>query len=922
MAALPRCLCLILTLWMVGSRPPATIRIGSTDSDPWWGTKEAREIRQAAERFRAARNFAAAEAADQHGLDLARQRHDDRAAFVYLASIGAGRLLQSQYRSALEVLLEARDLAERANNATELGAIAVNLSSLYLQVWDVDSARRIAEEGLAKGGSLPRAYFRLPLLMQLGRVHQSIGDNRAPAFFVSAVEEARVEGNTAQEARSWDMLGEERQRTGDLWTADADFTEAFRLRVLADRADLGFSYARLGAIRLAESGCGNDQSGSIDGRNACRNSQNDGEKDYKHRELNDAEGFTERALEASGEGAAGLPAYLLLHQRGQINLAKGDMRRALRDFSAALVKAEQWRHGVLPARQSLISANTELEKRIFSSYIETSASESLRTGDVRLASESFQAVERNRAASLRESIDFSGIWRETLGPDYKQALSELRTAEAALARGDGRAGEAASRLKLNIAEMESRAGASFPENEAENFLRRNSLIHFQEGLSTETLLLSLHVGERESYLWAVTSRTLSLHRLPAAAQIRSDIARFRDAVRSGAERRESPSKAPTGRTLVGRGFRKEYESEHIGERLYAELFGALSRGEANKREWLLSLDDALFELPFAALLTERKDGNVRYLIEEHSVQVVPGAMFLARSQARIPDSPQRDPSEWFMGLGDPIYNTADSRWAGAGRQFTFGGWFAHAGTVGSQRTTGRQPGAQLSRLVGSAAEVESSARSWTAVSGTAPASISPSRILALSSSTSSAAFSSARTSASLLEGVNARRDDFLAMAARRPAIIHLATHILTPAVAPNGTSAITSSRSEGLIAFGLGSTGEVEVLSGAEIALLEVPGAVVAMSGCASGAGDIRAGAGLLGLTRAWQMAGARAVISTAWPVEDNTGELFGAFYHHLRELPPSEALRQSQIEMLRSGTWRSAPGYWASYQVTGGASQ
>jgi CHAT domain-containing protein len=912
MAALPRCLCLILTLWMVGSRPPATIRIGSTDSDPWWGTKEAREIRQAAERFRAARNFAAAEAADRHGLDLARQRHDDRAAFVYLASIGAGRLLQSQYRSALEALLEARDLAERANNPTELGAVAVNLSSLYLQVWDVDSARRIAEEGLAKGGSLPRAYFRLPLLMQLGRVHQSLGDNRASDFFVRAVEEARVEGDTAQEARSWDMLGEERQRTGDLWTADADFTEAFRLRVLADRGDLGFSYARLGAIRLAESGCGNDPARSIDGRNVCRNSQNNGENYYTIRELNDAEGFTERALEASRRGAAGWPVYLLLHQRGQIRLVKGDTRRALQDFSAALDQAEQWRRGVLPARQSLIAANTELEKRIFRSFIETSARESLRTGDARLASESFQAVERNRAASLRESIDFSGIWRETLGPDYKQALNELRTTEAALARGDGRAGEAASRLKLNIAEMESRAGASFPENEAENFLRRNSLIHFQEGLGRETLLLSLHVGERESYLWAVTSQTLSLHRLPAAAQIRSDIARFRDAVRSGAVRRESRSKAPTGRTLVGRGFRKEYESEHIGERLYAELFGALSRGEANKREWLLSLDDALFELPFAALLTERKDGNVTYLIEEHSVQVVPGAMFLARSQARIPDSPRRDPSEWFMGLGDPIYNTADSRWTGAGRRSTFGGWFAHAGAAGSQRTTVGQPGAQLSRLVGSAAEVESSARSWTAVSGTAPLSMS------VSSSTSS----SGRTFASLLEGVNARRDDFLAMAARRPAIIHLATHILTPAVAPDGTSVVASNRVEGLIAFGLGSTGEVEVLSAADIALLEVPGAVVAMSGCASGAGDIQAGAGLLGLTRAWQMAGARAVISTAWPVEDTTGELFGAFYHHLRELPPSEALRQSQIEMLRSGTWRSAPSYWASYQVTGGASQ
>jgi hypothetical protein len=50
----------------------------------------------------------------------------------------------------------------------------------------------------------------------------------------------------------------------------------------------------------------------------------------------------------------------------------------------------------------------------------------------------------------------------------------------AFARGDGSAGETAARLKLKLAEMESKAGASFPVNEAENFLTRNSLIHFPE----------------------------------------------------------------------------------------------------------------------------------------------------------------------------------------------------------------------------------------------------------------------------------------------------------------------------------------------------------------------------------------------------------------------------------------------------------
>jgi CHAT domain-containing protein len=230
----------------------------------------------------------------------------------------------------------------------------------------------------------------------------------------------------------------------------------------------------------------------------------------------------------------------------------------------------------------------------------------------------------------------------------------------------------------------------------------------------------------------------------------------------------------------------------------------------------------------------------------------------------------------------------------------FTGWFAYAGT---EPLSG-----QLSRLVGSASEVEASARSWT--EGSVPVAAAGS----LSAGTGS-------TTASLLEGASARRDRFLEMAAHRPAIVHLATHILMPVSSSSPGGGITAGpKGEGMIAFGLGSGGGVEALSTSEIGMLDVPGAVVTMTGCASGGGDIRAGAGLLGLTRAWQLAGARAVIATAWPVEDTTGELFAAFYRHLRSAPPPEALRRSQVEMLRSGTWRSAAGYWASYQITGGA--
>jgi CHAT domain-containing protein len=361
----------------------------------------------------------------------------------------------------------------------------------------------------------------------------------------------------------------------------------------------------------------------------------------------------------------------------------------------------------------------------------------------------------------------------------------------------------------------------------------------------------------------------------------------------------------------------------MGRRLYAALFGALTAREVAHPAWLLSLDDALFQLPFAALVTEVRSGKMKYLVEQHSLQVVPGALSLignltgaSRGFRGVADGQTGHKSEadWFLGLGDPIYNTADPRWGAVHpARERFKGWFAYGAADNGI--------GQLSRLVGSASEVESSARNWTAGVGTA----------------------------SLLMGGEAQRERFLALIARQPAIIHLATHVLTPETTwgtpwPNAarvnpsekhipsdanvegsigfgsTGAGTNRRRDPLIAFGLAPSGRPEVLSTSEIGMLDVPGAVVSMTGCDSGEGDIQAGAGLLGLARAWQIAGARAVIATGWPVNDTEGELFAAFYRYLRSGSPAEALRRSQVQMIHSGTWRSSPAYWASYQVTGGA--
>ena len=76
-----------------------------------------------------------------------------------------------------------------------------------------------------------------------------------------------------------------------------------------------------------------------------------------------------------------------------------------------------------------------------------------------------------------------------------------------------------------------------------------------------------------------------------------------------------------------------------------------------------------------------------------------------------------------------------------------------------------------------------------------------------------------------------------------------------------------------------------------------------------------------MGMTRAWLMAGARAVVATRWSTPDDVGVFFGRFYRRLRSSEtrdPAIALQAAQIETLRAGDWRSQPRFWAAYFAVG----
>jgi CHAT domain-containing protein len=602
---------------------------------------------------------------------------------------------------------------------------------------------------------------------------------------------------------------------GELAQAEDLLLDAYRIRKLNRLPSLGESYRNVGILRLEQG------------------------------DLRSASALLDLSIVEAESPRGRVPKWRLYQARGRLHLAEGKIRQAYADFRLALELVRNYRVAV-PATDAIRIGLEGLLQNVYASFAETGSRLYFETGRFDLARETFEAMEENRAASLRARLDERKQLRRNLPPVYWERLAQLESAESAalLDSGEGPL-QAMRRLRGSLIELESKAGgAGFTP-------KRDLLENTQRSLDGETILLSFHLAQPASYLWVASKSGLSLHRLPDRMEVARRVSVFRKAVlRGGAE--------------AGR----------AGQELYRTLFGALEPEHRNKRRWLLSLDEGLFDVPFAALVAAGGPGNPKYLIERHSIRIVSGAaMWAARTQREDRNGGV------FVGVGGAIYNTADVRWRGRineetrswlSRQLAWP-WTAKAA---AQTTLG------LSRLAGSGAEIEACAREW-------------------------------HNQSVLFKGRDATMQNVRRAAAARPAVVHFATHILQS----------QERSSSGRIGLSVSESGNDELLGPAEIGGWNADVGLVVLSGCSSGAAPARPGEGLMGLTRAWLMAGARAVVATEWATPDDVGVFFRRFYQQLRGSSihdPAEALQAAQIEALRSHDWRSHPSFWAGYFAVG----
>jgi CHAT domain-containing protein len=738
--------------------------------------------------------------------------HWEAKSLVYMGGV---QELLFEYRAALETTEAAAALANRSKEKELAAGAEINISSIYAQLGNFALARQkltkaIGElSGSSRTDMLANAYLGLSYQeIRFGELQAGIA---ASDLSIQAAQQAKPSHRPKTqelEATAWDLRGTALLLAGKTSEADKSLATEVALYKASGRSLPAITLEHLAELKWKEG-------------------QGKAALDYITQAFANADASFKTT-----------PQYYPLGVKAGILRDLGRTDEALNTYRQAIHSAKLWRRAALPGDTTNIETERQLHDT-YQSFAELAAEQSLLRHEEGLSREAFEALAQNRAATLREQLALELGRNQELPPEYLAKLGELQAVQAQVTLEDDKRSQARlADLESQVAEIETKIGlrAEKKSPATENIRARNSLRDIQTALSSKETLLSFCLGERQSFLWAVTSDSMNLYRLPSESEIGQRAMHLRDSLEHHQD------------------FARPASS------LSKDLFSQLDTKVWAKPNWLITGDGALLDrVPFTVL--PDKDGvSAKPIVQEHSVRLLPSELLLL---ARSAD----DTQPRFLGVADPLYNLADSR----RRQAVL------------VNATSSRGSSALGRLPGSQREIRASVKY------------------------------SGMTKSDLLIGADANLSAFTAALAQHPAIIHFAVHVVSPPGHPE----------QAALALSLSKNNIPELLTREKIASLRVPGSLVVLSGCSSGQGQATPSAGLIGLSRAWLLAGAEAVIVSNWPTPDDSGQFFTFFYSTLNKIHEgalaqraASALQQAQLEMQRQGGYGSSAAFWAAYSI------
>jgi CHAT domain-containing protein/tetratricopeptide (TPR) repeat protein len=529
------------------------------------------------------------------------------------------------------------------------------------------------------------------------------------------------------------------------------------------------------------------------------------------------------------------------------------------------------------------------------------------------AAEAFKITEQSRARSLLDMLGETGtnitegvpaelLKRKQDNLDRQQEIAQVMTGASLSADTEKKSNadlEAElDKLQTEYDSIENQIRAASPRYASLTQPTPLSLADVQsQVLDDKTVLLEYGLGQKNSYLWAVTQGGVSLYKLPArsavdqqAIDLRAQLvpAKLRTRlvgadVASGQTRGLGLSAAPADNAAVT-------AFVNASNALYKTAVEPAAKDIGDKRI-LVVADGSLNYVPFEALVSASGGADysaLPYLVKTNEIVYAPSASVISviRKQATKPTGKS------MLLVADPVFNSSDPRSRGAAAATASGDTRGLGLSSAIKDVAGESPAASgaagtglpLARLMGTRTEAEQIGQIVKTSGGTADAWLD----------------------------LNANEANVSTKDLKNYRVVHIATHGLLNAERPQFT---------GLVLSLVGNKTGDGFLRTDEIFNLNLGSPLVMLSACETGLGKEKKGEGVIGLTRAFMYAGAPTVGVSLWSVADrSTADLMTSFYKRMltgQGAPAAAAMRQAQIDMI-AGKKYAAPFYWAPFVLVG----
>jgi CHAT domain-containing protein len=430
----------------------------------------------------------------------------------------------------------------------------------------------------------------------------------------------------------------------------------------------------------------------------------------------------------------------------------------------------------------------------------------------------------------------------------------------------------------------------------------------KQQLDDNTVLLEFALGEKRSWLWAVTRSSIDSYQLASGNEIESIARRVYESLTA-----RQPRKGETDDQYEARIKNAETtfqtESATLSLMLLGQIAARLQQDWKGKRLAIVATG-ALQYIPFAALPISKaadqvKGANpqsVEPLITQHEIVNLPSASVLATIRSET--AGRKGAQKTLAIIADPVFEANDLRVINALKNATNPRISAGVRSGGDDSSS---PGSN--GPAGIDLTLVRSLRSFNLINERGGFHRLP------FSREEADAFVSLTSADSLLKATDFRANRKIATSGELShyRIVHFATHGLLNSEQPELSGLVLSLVDE---------TGKAQdgFLRMQEIYNLQMPADLIVLSACQTALGKEIRGEGLVGLTRGFMYAGAQRVVASLWQVDDlATAELMKRFYRGMLKdgMRPAQALRLAQLEMFKQRRW-SSPFFWAPFFIQG----